>query len=105
MAKSKRDFETFHADNPRVYQLFCYFTKQIINAGYQKYSAEAVFNQIRWYTTIETKGEDYKINNDYKPYYSRKYMEEHNTKIFRTRSSVADLQNLELKYFKTLNNE
>jgi hypothetical protein len=91
MAKSKNQFEEFHAENPQVYRLFCYFTKQVINAGHNKYSAEAIFNQIRWYTTIETRGDEYKINNDYKPYYSRKYMAEHNVEIFRTRSSVADL--------------
>lgn len=91
MAKSKKQFEEFHTENPKVYQLFCYFTNQVIHAGYDKYSAEAVLNQIRWYTTIETKGEDFKINNDYKPYYSRMYMDEHNVDIFRTRSSVADL--------------
>jgi hypothetical protein len=92
MAKTKKEFEKYSADNPKIYQLFCYFTKQVINAGYHKYSAEAIFNQIRWYTTIETKGDEYKINNDYKAYYSRKYMNEHNIDIFRTRKSVADIQ-------------
>jgi hypothetical protein len=90
MAKSRKQFEEFHADNPQVYRLFCYFTLQVINAGYNKYSAEAIFNQIRWYTTIETRGDEYKINNDYKPYYSRKFMNEYNVEIFRTRSSIAD---------------
>ena len=91
MAKTKKQFEEFHAENPKVYQLFCYFTNQVINVGYKRYSAEAIFNQIRWYTTIETRGDEYKINNDYKPYYSRKYMADHQIDIFRTRSSVADL--------------
>ena len=92
MAKTKFEFEEFHANNPEVFRLFCYFTNKVINAGHKTYSAEAIFNQIRWYTTIETRGEDFKINNDYKPYYSRKYMKEFNRNIFRTRSSVADFE-------------
>ncbi len=91
MAKTKKEFEKFHLDNPKVYQLFCYFTQKVRTAGYTKYSAEAIFNQIRWYTTIETTGDEYKINNDYKAYYSRKYMNDHEINIFRTRTSVADL--------------
>jgi hypothetical protein len=90
MAKSKADFLKFHEENPRVYQLFCYFTHKVIKTGRNKYSAEAIFNQIRWYTTIETRGDEYKINNDYKPYYSRMYMKDHKCEIFRTRASVAD---------------
>ena len=91
MSKSLKQFKEYHKDNPKVYQLFCYFTKQVINSGFSKYSAEAIFNQIRWYTNIETKGdEEYKLNNDFKPYYSRKYMSEHNSDIFRTRKSKAD---------------
>mgnify|MGYP003150567899 FL=1 len=92
MAKTRKEFEEFHANNPRVYQLFCYFTIQVINAGHSKYSAEAIFNQIRWYTTVETRGDDFKINNDYKPYYSRKFMKEYHRDIFHTRSSVADIE-------------
>lgn len=95
MAKSKKQFEKFHSENPKVYELFKYFTMQVRNAGFHKYSAEAVLNQIRWYTTIETRGDDFKINNDYKPYYSRMYMNEHNVDIFRTRSSIADMVDLQ----------
>ncbi len=92
MAKTKQQFQEFHAKNPEVYRLFCYFTIQVMNAGHNKYSAEAIFNQIRWYTTVETRGDDFKINNDYKPYYSRKFMEEYHKDIFYTRSSVADIK-------------
>lgn len=92
MAKSRKQFEEFHANNPEVFRLFCYFTNQVINAGHKKYSAEAIFNQIRWYTTVETRGDGYKINNDYKPYYSRKYMKEFNCEIFSIRSSMADFE-------------
>jgi len=92
MAKSRMQFEEFHAHNPEIFRLFCYFTNQVINAGHKNYSAEAIFNQIRWYTTIETRGDDFKINNDYKPYYSRKYMKEFNCQIFTIRSSMADFE-------------
>jgi hypothetical protein len=91
MKKTRKDFERYHSENTKVYQLFCYFADKVRKAGFKKYSAEAIFNQIRWYTDVETQdAEGFKINNDYKPYYSRKYMEEHNCDLFYTRKSIAD---------------
>ena len=92
MAKSKKEFLEFHENNPRVYQLFCYFADKVIKAGHNKYSAEAIFNQIRWYTTVETNDGEYKINNDYKPYYSRMWMKQKGIDLFYTRSSIADYE-------------
>lgn len=92
MRKTQQDFREYHANNPQVYTLFCYFADKVRKAGFKNYSAEAIFNQIRWYTDVETQDpEGFKINNDFKPFYSRKWMNEHNLNdFFRTRKSVAD---------------
>ena len=36
-----------------------------------------IVNRIRWETDVMTTDKDYKINNDYKPFYSRLFMAEH----------------------------
>ena len=30
MAKTRKQFEEFHANNPEVFRLFCYFTNQVM---------------------------------------------------------------------------
>ena len=84
-------FINFHKQNPNVYNLFKRFTKQAINAGHTHLSSEMIINRIRWETSITT-NEEYKINNIYKPYYSRMFMNDFPkyNKIFRMRTSCAD---------------
>ena len=53
--------------------------------------AEFIFNAIRWETDINATGE-FKINNNAKPFYARKFMKEHPqyNGFFRKRHSKAD---------------
>lgn len=83
----KYDWWVFHKANPRVYDLFKRFTFQVIRAGHQHYSADAVCHRIRWHTSVETQGDDFKINNNYAAYYARLFMVEHpqHDGFFRTR--------------------
>lgn len=88
---NKEKFEAYHAENPQVWKMFKYFTSKVRNKGFKNYSAEAIFNQIRWYTDIETNDPQFKINNNHKPFYARKYMKEKNCEgFFRIRKSKAD---------------
>ena len=90
--KTIDNFKKYHEENPRVYDLFSEFTYQVINRGFKNFSSESIINQIRWFTSVETVGDVYKVNNDYKPYYSRKFMSDNPQYegFFRTRLSVAD---------------
>jgi len=67
----------WHRQNPHVYALFKEFTFQAILRGHRRLSAWLVVNRIRWETTVETNGGDFKISNDFIAYYSRLFMEEH----------------------------
>ena len=93
------EFKKFHAKNPEVYSLFCKFTFQAINSGHVRLSSEMIINRIRWETSVVTTDKDYKINNDYKPFYSRMFMAEHPkyNNFFNTRGSYAD--NLDWKEY------
>ena len=86
------EFKTFHSKNPEVYELFKTFTFRAINAGHIRLSSEMIINRIRWETSVETTDKDYKINNDYKPFYSRMFMYEYPKykNFFATRGSFAD---------------
>ena len=70
-------FLVHHAENPHVYVLFDKFTWQVIRAGFNRYSARAIFHRIRWYTNIETSDPTFKLNNNHSPYYARMWMEDH----------------------------
>jgi len=90
--KTKEQFKKYNDDNPKVYDLFCKFTNKVINRGFRNFSAESIINQIRWFTSIETTGDVFKINNDLKPYYARQFMKDNpqHQGFFRTRLSIAD---------------
>lgn len=86
------DFERFHAENPRVYELFKRFTFQAIRRGFQHYSADGIGHQIRWHTGVITKGEEWKVNNNYISAYARMFEREHTEYqgFFRKRISKYD---------------
>jgi len=78
MAKHiEEKFETYHKDNPHVYDLFVRFAKEAKESGRDKFSAYAIFERIRWFVDVETRGDRFKVNNNYRPYYARKMMEEY----------------------------
>ena len=101
--KSSKDLVTewkhFHVKNPEVYELFKRFAFEAINKGHLRLSSEMIINRIRWETSVVTSDKDYKINNDYKPFYARLFMEENQTygNFFNTRGSHAD--NLDWKEY------
>ena len=91
VSDSEQRFRVYHESNPRVYKMFKRFTFEAMNKGHKHLSAEMIINRIRWETKIIT-NEDFKINNDYKPFYSRLFIVEHpqHKDFFRLRQSVAD---------------
>ena len=75
--ETKRKWWIWHRANPHVYELFKRFTMQAINRGHRNLSAWLIVNRIRWETSIETTGDDFKISNDFIAYYSRLFMHDH----------------------------
>jgi hypothetical protein len=72
--ETKREWWEWHKKNPHVYELFKRFSMQAINCGHRNLSAWLIVNRIRWETSVETQGDDFKINNDYIAYYARLFM-------------------------------
>lgn len=86
------DFAAFDKANPRVWEMFVEFAVQAINAGRTVLSASLITERVRWETWITTSGDDFKINNNYRAFYARKFMKQFPIygDCFRTRKSVAD---------------
>jgi hypothetical protein len=84
-------FPEYHKDNPYIYEAFKKYTFESIERKFKNFSAEFVFNIIRWETAIS--GNDtFKMNNNYKAFYSRMFMNEYPEYkgYFRTRKSKYD---------------
>ena len=91
MNDQKEWFELYNEENPQIYELFKRYSLSAIERGHKNLSAEFIFNVIRWETSMKT-SDDFKINNNAKPYYARKFMKEYPqyNGFFRKRHSKAD---------------
>jgi hypothetical protein len=86
------DFEQFHLQNHHVWQLFEKYVLMIIQKDFKHYGAAAVFERIRWHVQIETTGQEFKLNNNYRAYYARKFEDEYPdyAGFFRIRRLVSE---------------
>lgn len=73
---TQADFEDFDAANPAVWALFVKFTFDAIRAGSTRFSFDSVTERIWWFTTVETRGGEFKFNNNLRAYYARKWQKE-----------------------------
>lgn len=65
-------FKDFHRANPIVWQLFDRFAHDLIAKGFKNYSADGIFERIRWHVDVELAGtSQVKLNNNFRAYYAR----------------------------------
>lgn len=64
-------FEAFHRANPHVLDAVIEVALGLRRAGLEKCSVWMVFNRLRWIYTIATKGDEFRLNNNYTSYYAR----------------------------------
>lgn len=89
---AQQKFTEFDNRNPEIWQMFCEFSFQLINLGFQRYSADAILHRVRWETAVRGVRDQYKINNNYSAFYARKFRETHPryAAFFEMRRSKAD---------------
>ena len=78
----------YHAKHPEVWDYFVQFTFEKIKQGYKHYSAMGVWQRLRWELSVGADGvSEFKINNNYVPYYARRFMKKYpeHDGFFRTR--------------------
>ncbi len=81
-------FERFHRANPAVYALFERFALEAIHSGADTLGAKAVWERLRWETSVQVEHRaQFKLNNNFTPYLARLFMERHpeHGDVFHTR--------------------
>lgn len=69
------DFDKYDAENPEIWVYFRKFAFRAKNEkGFKNYSANGIFELIRWHTS-GTGNDGFKVNNNYRPDYARKMMD------------------------------
>lgn len=71
-----RRFRAWDAANPEVYRLFERFSLQAARSG-RRIGAKAIVERMRWELRVETRGDDFKLNNSYVSRLARKFVERH----------------------------
>lgn len=72
-------FEEFHRLNPQVLVTLESMTREMVNRGRGKIGIKMLFEVLRWnyYMNTNDPNSDFKINNNYAPYYARLILERH----------------------------
>jgi hypothetical protein len=83
-------FEQFHNRNPQVYLALKSMTQEMVNRGRKRVGINMLFEVLRWNYYMETDdpNSDFKINNNYAPYYARLLITENSQweKVFELRT-------------------
>ena len=87
--------EKFHHDNPQVWKLFREAAFNRISLGFEHYSMYAAGEHARWVMdTNHNSKTEFKFNNNYRPWYARKFHNEYpeHDGFFRTRHRTSEDQ-------------
>ena len=64
-------FRAYNNTNPQLYNLMEKFALEAHRANRKRFSIWMIANRVRWYTQIETTGQEFKVSNDYLALYAR----------------------------------
>jgi len=70
-------FEKFDNKNPIVYALFKQQVQKAISKGKKRVSSKTILGFIRWKVTLQTTGDEFKINDAFTSRYSRKNIQQY----------------------------
>lgn len=85
-------FARFHAENPDVYRELRELALAGRRRGLKRLGMKALFEIVRWNRALATRGEEFRLNNNFTAHYARLLMEQEPelVGIFETRGSEAD---------------
>lgn len=69
-------FARFHKANPHVYTNLRIMALSLKSKGIRHYGIAALFEVLRFSSMMQTDGDGFKLNNDYRALYARRLMEE-----------------------------
>lgn len=87
-------FKRFHGENPEIYENLRTMALDLKSRGHSKYGVMSLLNVIRWHRDMETVSDDFKVNNNFAPYYARLLMRNEPAlqDFFRLRTATADFE-------------
>lgn len=75
MAVTGDQFDTFHNGNPHVYDVLVRLCREWRAAHPDKHCGiDSMFGAARWSVMLTTDDDEYKLRNDFKPFYARLIM-------------------------------
>lgn len=85
-------FALFHAANPHVYDHLVRLARQGKRSGAARLGIGQLFEVLRWRYMLATRGDEFKLNNDYRAPYARLIMEREPDLdgVFELRRSIVD---------------
>lgn len=87
-----KEFKAYDEANPQIWMFFKRYALKAIERGHKHLSAEYIFSICRWETSVGAGDDEFKLNNNAKAGYARKFMREfpQYNEFFRTRKSKLD---------------
>ena len=84
---AEQRFRDFHELNPYVYIEIVAAARKMKAQGRSRYGINSLIEVVRWHRNLTTRGDEFKINNNFAPFYSRMIMarEPDLSEFFRTR--------------------
>jgi hypothetical protein len=64
-------FLPYHRENPEVYAAFKRFAYELKQAGRDHFGSKGIMERLRWWSAVEAKNDQFKINNSYASCYAR----------------------------------
>ena len=61
------NFQEYHEQNPTVYPRFLKIAIEMHSKGFKRYSAKAILEAVRYFTSVAENGGKFKINNNVTP--------------------------------------
>ena len=65
------NFQEYHEQNPTVYPRFLKIAIETHSKGFKRYSAKAILEVVRYFTSVAENGGKFKINNNVTPMFAR----------------------------------
>jgi hypothetical protein len=64
-------FRKYHLENRHVYVELKRLARAMKATGRETYSMYSLFEVVRWNISLQTTGDEWKLNNSYRPWYAR----------------------------------
>lgn len=76
MDSVEESFRIFDENNPHVMELIVRIALDLKRRGHKRGSIAMIFERLRWMHYVQTQGSAFKLDNNFKPFYSRAVMEQ-----------------------------